>query len=192
MDYSNFALISSKQLDAILSGKNKLELEKLVLCVISNHFCHCSCCWYLLDDIDFEECFYLLHKLIHFYPRYFRYFPFMCNLPILGNNCISYNAYDFSDKYLRGLIGELIYAKNLPYNKPAFQFLQDLLHVIRKKAERKNLKDILQFVSSFYRYGYGNYRYGYGNEGGEGFGEMNYEGGGIGIIYTTINLGEGE
>ncbi len=181
----DFALISSKQLDAILLGKNKLELEKLALSGTSNHFCPCSCCWYLLDDTYFKERFYLLHELIHFYPRYFRYFPFMCNLPILGNSCISYNAYDFSDKYLRGLIGELIYAKKLPYNRPTFQFLQDLLFTIRKKAEREDLKNVLKFVSSFYSGGYD-------NEGGEGDDEINYEGGGIGIIHTTINLGEGE
>ena len=52
-----------------------------------------------------------------------------------------------------------------------------LLYAIKRKAERKRLTDVLNFVSSFYRYGYG---------------EINYEGGGIGIIHTTMNLGEGE
>jgi len=108
----------------------------------------------------------------------------MSNLPILGSNCISYNVYDFSNKYLLGHIGELIYARRLPYNKSAFRFLQDLLNKIRRKAEKEQLEDVLNFVSSFYRYGYG------GQEGG-GNGEFDYEGGGIGIIHTAINL-EGE
>jgi len=109
----------------------------------------------------------------------------MCRLPILGNNCISYNAYDFSDNYLRGLIGELIYAKKLPYNRSAFKFLQDLLYVIKKKAEKDDEKDIINFVSSFYRYKYG-------RQGSEGYSEFDNNGGGIGIIHTTVNLGRDE
>ncbi len=100
----DFALVSSEQLGTIMSGKKKLELKNLLSIITPNHFCPCSCCWHLSDDIDLEEFYHLLHKLIYFYPRYFRYFPFMCNLQILGNNCISYNVYDFSDKYLKGHI----------------------------------------------------------------------------------------
>jgi len=179
----DFAFISSKQLDAILSGKNKLKLENLALNIAPNNLCFCFPCYYLLHD--FEKCVYLLHVLSRFHPSYFRYFPLMCNLPVLGNSCISYNVYDFSDKYLRGLIGELIYAKKLPCNRSALQFLQDLLYAIKRKAKRKGLTDVFNFVSSFYRYGYS-------GQGGEGYGEINYEGGGIGIIHTTMNLGEGE
>ncbi len=62
--------------------------------------------------------------------------------------------------------------------------MHDLLYTIRKKAERENLKDVLKFLSS--------YSDGYGNEGGEGDNDMNYDGGGIGIVHTTIDLGEGE
>ena len=76
----------------------------------------------------------------------------------------------------------LLFSLKLPCNKSALQFLQDLLYAIKRKAERKRLTDVLNFVSSFYRYGYG-------GQGGEGYGEINYEGGGIGIIHTTMNLG---
>ena len=78
-----------------------------------------------------------------------------------------------------------MFSLKLPCNKSALQFLQDLLYAIKRKTERKRLTDVLNFVSSFYRYGYG-------GQGGEGYGEINYEGGGIGIILTTMNLGEGE
>jgi len=173
----DFALISSKQLEAILAGRNNLKLENL-LRVISDSFCF-PCCY--LFNKNFEDCLYILHKIVHFFPECFRY-PFFSNLPIFGNHCISYNAYDFSDKYLRGNIGELIYAKKLPYNKPAFQFLQDLLCAIKNKAKRKQLKNVLEFLDSFYHYKYGDQGYESHRE------ENNYEGGGIGIIHTTVSL----
>lgn len=169
----DFALITSRQLEMILSGKNTLSLKDLTLYTAPNIVYSCFPC-YLLTD-----------KLIHFRRKYFRYSPFTCNLPIFGNSCISYNAYDFSYKYLIGFIGELIYAKKLHYNRPAFQFLQDLLYAIKRKAERERLEDVLNFISS--------YSYGYGSQGGgEEYGEINDEGGGIGIVHTTVNLGEGE
>lgn len=186
----DFALISSKELEVILSGKNRLELNNLVERIAPNTTCSCFPCYLLYGyDIDFEECFYILHKLFHFYPRYFRPLPFICKFPILGNSCISYNVYDFSNKYLIGHIGELIYAKKLSYNRSAFHFLQDLLNAVRRKAEREHLEDVSNFISSFYKYGYG-------DQEGEGYKEFNrefdYEGGGIGIIHTIVNLGEGE
>lgn len=176
----DFALISSKQLDVILSGKNKLELANLMVSIIPNSFCLCFHCCYLLDDV------YLLHKLIHFYPRYLRYFPFICNFPILGNSCISYNAYDFSDKYLRGLIGELIYAKDLRYNHQAFQFLMDLLKSIEIKGGKYK-----SFVQDFKKFNYNPIGYGE-DKNNKKYYEFDRGGGGLGIIYTIINLGKGE
>jgi len=177
----DFALISSKELEVILAGKNNLKLNDLHLSTIPYNICSCFPCCCLLNDIDFEDWLYILHKLIHFYPRYFRYLPFICNLPILGNSCKTYNVYDFSDKYLRGCIGEPIYAEKLSYNRVALQFLHDLLYAIEKKAKREKLEDVLNFISSFYSYGYG-------GQGVEGYGEIDYDGGGIGIIHTIINL----
>jgi len=175
----DFALISSKQLDVILSGKNKLELANLVLSIVPNNPCLCL-------HIDFEECFYLLHKLIHFYPRCLRYFPFICNLPILGNSCISYNAYDFSDKYLRGVIGELIYAKGLGYNHQAFQFLMDLLESIERKGGKYK-----SFVQNFRKFNYNPIGYGKDKIDKKDY-EFDRDGGGLGITHTIIDLREGK
>ena len=187
----DFALVSSKGLEVILSGRKSLKLEDLAggFPPYTTDSCFPSCLLYGYD-LDLEECFYILLGLPRFYPCFYP-LSFTCNLPILGSRCISYNAYDFSDKYLVGLVGELIYAKNLPYNKPAFQLLQDLLGAIRGRAEREHLKNLLSFISSFYRYKYE------GQEGeGEGYGELNNEldneGGGVGIVHTIVDLGEGE
>jgi len=166
----DFAIISSNLLECILSNRKRLNLEDLLLYYrfVSNYRTY-------LDDI-----FDLIYLLYGF--RYFR-FPFL-SLPLLGNSCIAYNSYEFSDKYLRGLIGEMIYARNIPYNRPALLFLQDLLLAIKRKAQKENQKDILEFVYSFFQYAYAD------GQGREGFDEFDYEGGGIGIVHTTINLGE--
>ncbi|GIV41536.1 MAG: hypothetical protein KatS3mg034_0846 [Vicingaceae bacterium] len=180
----DFALVSSKELEVLLSMKNTLRLDDLLK--LERKAMVCSCC--IFHDV--EECIYIFHKFIHYYPRCLEYFPFVCDLPVLGNKCISYNVYDFSNKYLLGHIGELIYAKELPYNNSAFQFLQDLLNAIGRKANRENLSDnISKFMSSFYKYEYAD---SWNGGGIEEYGKVDYEDGGIGIIHTNVNLGEGE
>jgi hypothetical protein len=91
------------------------------------------------------------------------------------------------DKYLRGNIGELTYSGIGIYNTPAFEFLRELLSAIMIKAQKEKKDEFIDFINEFFRHPYG------GNEGGmrEDV-EFDYEGGGIGIIYTSINLGEGE
>jgi len=180
----DFALISSKQLEFILSGRNTLKLTDLLLYPVHSNMHNCFPCYYT----DYEECLYTLRKFFHLHLKYPTYYPIICNLSILGNSCISYNAYDFSDKYLRGLIGELTYARELPYNRFAFQFLQDLLEAIKKKAKRENLREILSFIDHFYSYQYSDYN---GGKEDEIFGDFSHNVGGIAIIHTTINLGEG-
>ena len=152
--------------------------------IAPNNLCFCFPCYYLLHD--FEKCVYLLHVLSRFHPSYFRYFPLMCNLPVLGNSCISYNAYDFSDKYLRGVIGELIYAKGLGYNHQAFQFLMDLLESIERKGGKYK-----SFVQNFRKFNYNPIGYGKNKIDKKDY-EFDRDGGGLGIIHTIIDLREGK
>ena len=93
--------------------------------------------------------------------------------------------YDFSDKYLRGYIGELIYSKVRIYNKPALEFLLRLFYIMKEKARREKINELEEFVSEFLTYSYDNYKRGI-----EKGVEPDSNGGGIGIIYTLINLGE--
>ncbi len=196
----DFALISSKELEAILSAKKRatITLNDLVKRIPFNITCCIPYCLLCESSICLEECFSILDKLYRIYYRYldFPYFVtfplFVCNLPILRTCCISHNVYDFSHKYLIGHIGELIYAENLPYNKNAFQFLQDLFGIIKRKAERESLEIVLNFIESFYQYRY-NSENGYNSDKlNRDYNENNYEEGGIGIIYTIVNLGEGK
>lgn len=132
-----------------------------------------------------EESLYIWHKmcrhrmLIPFFPPFF--------IDILGFSRYASNIHDFTDKYLRGYIGELTYSDIGVYNTPAFDFLRELLSAIMKKAQKEKKTEGVNFVKEFFKHPYG------GNEGGmrEGV-EFDYEGGGVGIIHTSINLGEGE
>ena len=135
---------------------------------------------------DAEELWYKLCR--HYFRKPFFPYPIFQNnlLPVIGNSSRSCNVHEFTEKYLRALIGEFTFTYEFSYNQPAFQFLQDLMMAIRKKAQRETNDKIQNFVNSFYQHAYGE------GQGGEGFGEFDYEGGGIGIIHTVINLGEGE
>ncbi|MEM4445380.1 MAG: hypothetical protein QXJ21_08540 [Thermofilum sp.] len=104
---------------------------------------------------------------------------------VLGYSWFASNVHEFTDRYLRGYIGEMIYSDVGRYNKSALLFLHKLLEAIRLKAERINDKTLLNFVDSFFKYPYSRNRGEF--EGGVDFG---YEGGGIGIIHTLIDLGE--
>jgi hypothetical protein len=105
----------------------------------------------------------------------------------LGNCHFSMNVYDFVSKYLRLSIGEPTIGKT---NLQARNFLIELMSTLKPKTdeEKDKYKDLRNFTEGFFKYRYAN------NEGSnmdkENI-EFNSEGD-IGIIYTTINLGEGE
>jgi len=135
------------------------------------------------DCHHIEEIFYFWRELwrrgmpIPFFPPYF--------IGILGFSRYLSNIHEFVDNYLRGNIGEMIYSGIGIYNAPALDFLCELLSTIMRKAQEKT--EFINFIDEFFSCPYG------GNEGGTKKGvEYDYEGGGIGIIYTSINLGEGE
>jgi len=108
----DFALVSSNMLDIILRNKKQLKLEDLLLYGGRGYY-------------------------LNLYYRCSEFYSLMCMCPVLGNSCIAYNAYEFSDKYLRGYIGEMVYAEDFHYNRHAFQFLQDLFSVMRKKPKKR-------------------------------------------------------
>jgi hypothetical protein len=136
-----------------------------------------------LSWLHMEKLLYFLWKLWNnglltpFFPPYF--------IGILGFSHFSPNIHEFVDDYLRGNIGELIYSYIGKYKTPALDFLHELLSAIMRKAQREGRTEIMDFVNEFFRYPYGN-----GEGGLKESVEFDYEGGGIGIIYTSINLGE--
>ncbi|GAB4208481.1 MAG: hypothetical protein Fur0023_20080 [Bacteroidia bacterium] len=178
----DFALISSKVLEILLSSKKTIGLYDFPrLDIKCMRLMDCPC---LRLSYDIKEHIDIFHEIIHYYLRSYKYkyLPFVCNLPILGNDCIAYNIYDFSEKYLQGRIGELIYADKLIYNESACKLLDDILKNVKRKPNIKNN------INSSYSYSCGNSK----NGGDDGVNEnFDYDnGGGIGIIHTTVNLRE--
>ena len=176
----DFVFASAKIVEAVLGNGKSINIKNIGQIFFSNSSFWCDRC---RDRyVCFEICRYYFRNsflLYKFCPNNF--------LPIIGKSIYSSNVYEFIEKYLRALIGELVFVYDFSYNKPVFQFLQDLMGAIKIKAKRNKDKKNLKFINFFYQYKYG--------RGGEGdFGDrenFDYEGGGIGIIHTIINLGEG-
>ena len=184
----DFAFASAKIVEAFLGNSKNISIEHILL---STDFYAplMFCPYHHFHFRDLEELFYIWHKLCrHYFRKPFFPYPVFPNnfLPVIGNSIRSSNVHEFTEKYLRSLIGELVFAHEFFYNQPLFQFLQDFMMAIRRKAQTERNDRILNFVKSFCQHGYGE------GQRGEGFGEFDYEGGGIGIIHTFINLGEGE
>jgi hypothetical protein len=101
------------------------------------------------------------------------------------------NVSDFVSKYLRLSIGEPTDAIIGRRNLQVRNFLIELMSTLKAKAikEKDKLTDLLNFTDGFFKYRYANNERSDTNR--ENI-EFKPDGGGIGIIFTTINLGEGE
>lgn len=179
----DFVFVSAPLLERLVGNRKSIDIVNI------SKFWEPPCYYFpypiLFDLPHIEDLFYIWRKLcrhgmpISFFSPYF--------IGILGFSCYASNIHEFVDKYLRGNIGELTYSDIGIYNAPAFDFLRELLSAIMKKAQKEKKDEFIDFINEFFRHPYG------GDE--EGIGkdvEFDYEGGGIGIIYTSINLGEGE
>ena len=93
------------------------------------------------------------------------------------------------DKYLRLYLGELTVTEIGINNPSAHAFLIDLLSSLRRLAGRRGDKKASEFVDSFFYY-----RYAGGQDEREISNNIEFDpiGASLGIIYTTVNLGEGE
>lgn len=179
----DFVFVSTSQLESFVGNRKSIDIIN-----ISKLWEPPSYYFPYPEPFDWpyiEELLHLWHKVyrhrmfIPFFPPYF--------IGILGFSRYASNVHEFVDKYLRGCIGELTYSDIVVYNQPAFDFLRELLSAIMIKAQKEKRSEVINFVNEFFGHPYG------GNKGGirEGI-EFDYEGVGIGIIYTSINLGEGQ
>jgi len=181
----DFVFSSAKIIETFLVNKSSLVIENIIS---ATNFYETMVFSPYFPLKDSNELPYILHKLrkIYFRNSYLPY-PIVPNklIPILGNSICSYNTNEFTERYLRALIGELTFSYEFSYNHMVFQLLQDLMTTIRGKAQSEGSKEIKNFIDSFYKFNYGN------KKGGESLGEFGYKGGNLGIIHTLINLGEG-
>lgn len=174
----DFVFVSATELDPFMGYKNSLKINELYHLIYKTGnlaFLYFS---YFYPDIN--ELLYLMNK---FYKYYGLKWYFLWNL--FGNYHYASNVFDFAHKYLTVGIGEPIFMKIGIDNSQARVFLHELLSAVKIKARGE--KDILSFIDGFFRYKYA------GNESESGFREnieFDFEGGGIGMIHTIINLGE--
>lgn len=180
----DFAFVSAFHLASYLGSKRTMDLSD-----IHNLFASLGTCPACLCDADrrpmIEELLFLWHEIYHRCENPF--FPcFMPGIGILGNCLIAFHVYDFVDKYVRCCIGEFTHSEIGSYSEDGRSFLHGLLRAIEAKAQREGDKQILAFVKDFFGHSHS------GNRGSKviSTSEGDYEGGGIGIVYTTIDLGE--
>jgi len=174
----DFAFVSAIDLDSLVGARNSLRINELHHLPATVRYSPFPPHFYL----DIDKFFYLMDKLFRRYgfgnDLYWNFF---------NNYHFSYNISDFAHKYLTVGIGEPIFMVKGIYNPQARDFLHDLLLAARIKAESEGISDLRDFVDRFFGYDYMN------NKGKKGFEEgmdIDFGGGGIGIIYTTMNLGE--
>jgi hypothetical protein len=166
----DFAFVSAKLLKSYLRSRNCFGFAELA------KFWELSCCYcWACHNITYP---------IPFAPPYFG--------GVLGLSCFASNIYEFVNKYLRAYIGELTFSSSGQFNIFAHQFLKDLMRAIKAKAGKEKKDALVKFVKEFFAYPYAGNRGGGEGRSGEENIDFDYEGGGIGIIYTSINLGEGE
>ena len=187
----DFVFASAKIVEMSLGSKSNIKIEDIYnigKTFLLEPFCICYrryCCYMDL---------FIPWKYIRYtvFPNYL--------LPIIGNSLYSSNVYEFSEKYLRSLIGDFVCAYELPHNKKASHLLGDIIEKIKKKAQKDKDGKTLEYIKYFYKYEYyngkiaKNFNNDNGNDGhgGEKFEKSEgAEDGGIGIIHTIINLGEG-
>jgi hypothetical protein len=163
-----------------IAFKDTVSLQNLEGCNL--HYSHL-----LQSNEDIEEIIKIWQSFSGYYLiKSFPFYPFIkdLSLPILNNSCFSHNIHVFINKYLRASIGELNFSIDIPYNRQAFQFLQDLMNAIRRKGRKERDERISDFANAFYRFSYTE------EHRGQDFEESDVEGGGLGIIHTLVDLGE--
>ncbi len=165
----DFAFVSATGLDSFIGHKKTLKKKELYHLTEKYLFPYFP---YFYPDID---------ELLSLSSEFKRYLSWN----LFGNYHRAYNVFDFAHKYLRVGIGEPIFMKIGIYNSLAKNFLHELFSAVKIKARRE--RDILKFIDGFFRYDYASSE---GEGSFRGNIEFDFEGGGIGIIHTIINLGE--
>ncbi len=151
----DFVFLNSLRIDEIVAQKKLFNISDLFL--HTNSQCH--------------SCFYLDYFIHSCHPSM-----------IIGTSCHARNVYEFSDKYLRGLIGEPVICGKEIINLPVFELIQNIIKSLKKF---KKTDEIKKFLNAFQEFDYLN------SNASE---NRNYyeSGGDIGIINTIIDLGEEE
>lgn len=181
----DFAFVSATELDSFLGYKNTLNINEL----------------YDLNYESGKHLFPYFHThadefLDLLIDRYYRRYGFIGYLTwnLFSNYHHAHNTFDFVHKYLTLGIGEPTFMEIGIDNPQARNFLYELVASIKNRARRKEgLEELLNFANGFFKYGFAGNIGNEDNKGNNDFTEnivTDFEGGGIGIVHTVINLGQ--
>lgn len=200
----DFAFVSAVRLESYLQNDNKVNGNDLfVLCEDK------GVNYPFVLPYRWEDWWHIYEYFLHSHKHLcstdscicYNMLPFV---PLFGNCLFARNVFDFADKYLHFFIGEPTCAAIGKSNNHAKDFLYKLLSRLKVKAQqdkKEDAKKISNFVKSFFTYQYLNDEIENGIRTGtksdfDGVDriskeiESDYDGGGLTIVYTTINLGE--
>ena len=186
----DFAFVSAPRLESYLGKKKSIDIADMFQLQEQTNYCFA-----LPMPQHWRYSHVLINELIHVSYKMYKYgglrrFPYCLPFPIGigGTSCYARHLHDYTDKYLRSFIGEPTYAEIGIYNPQARIFLLELLSATLKKVRAEKKKAAVNFLREFLNYSYGdNQRGGFQEEV-----EFDYEDGGIGIICTVVDLGEGK
>lgn len=184
----DFVFVGAPRFESCLGSKKSIKInDLLLLCNVTDSYCPINC---LLQNghcmrRGIPPCLVFLSDNVPV--------PFHCMQPLglFGNCTYAQHVYDFTDKYLRLLIGEFTYFHNDFHNSGAKDLLQDLIEAISKKAEKEKDKPLADFAKDFLKTSYSD-----NSDNKEVLRrdppDFDIDGGGFGIVYTTINVGKGD
>ena len=166
----DFAFISAERLETLIGKRKSISMNKLFSLIDSINYPPCMyhvLCQRVASQTILPICFILYRALV------------FCVLHTASN------IHDFIHKFLIGCIGEPIYTNRKVVNGSAFIFLHKIMSLLRIRARRERRADIENLVKDFFNFPYST---------NPDFREENIDStedeGGIGIIFTLIDLGE--
>ncbi len=180
----DFAFVSATELDSYIGDKNSMKFNELYNMRLERSQQPFIYPQLFLPDI--EEFYYLL-------DRYYHHFREKMPFNLFNNYHHAYNTFDFAHKYLTMGIGEPIFMEVGSDNMQCKKFLYELMLAIKRRAQREGGEAgqrLSCFTNEFCEHSYTGHTDNGGTEDNRENIANDFDGEGIGIIYTTINLGE--
>lgn len=179
-DPGDFAFVSAVDLDSFIEQRNALKMNELHDLVYRSDQTPFFSFYHFVPDIN--ELLYLVDKFYKYSGYNWRFL-----WSIFGNHHYAHNVYDFAHKYLTVSIGEPVFMKIGIDNPHVRGLLYELLTGLKTQAKRNGMIALSEFTDEFFKY---NYARGEGRDNSNENIEYEFDGGGMGIIHTIIDLKE--
>jgi hypothetical protein len=168
----DFIHVNAPLLDTILSNHKSLRRKEFSLLEKNR-------------GVYFEiTCSLVYEELLHFYLPFYKYSLGGC-APFCAS-AFSANAHHFIQEYLRGCVGETIFGIGIDYDKESLKLIRDIFRNLKERGKKISDASLESFADSFL-----NIPYAIDNKDESQGRDFNGDGG-IAIIYTKVDLGDGK